>query len=120
MAIEHEGHVHQFAAPAGELRPVGTPAQVPERGNLAGVLTLAPAAGMTGKQAKTVLLHELVNPLAVDSLQAAGSPLAIEKRGEPAVAIGGTSIDGAPDIGGKLSVTVAALGPRLVRSASFS
>jgi hypothetical protein len=67
-----------------------------------------PAAGMTGEQ--TVLLHEPVNPLAVDGLQAAGPPLAIEKRGDPAVAIDGTRVDEAPDVGGKFSVPVAALG----------
>src|ERR1019366_856427 len=70
---------------------------------------------MTGEQ--TVLLHEPVNPLAVDGLQAAGPPLAIEMRGDPAVAVGGPRVDEAPDVGGKFSVTVAALGPRLVGSA---
>src|ERR1700733_1831412 len=53
---------------------------------------------------EAVFLHQPVDALGVDRSQAVGSPLALEERGDPPVAIGWALIDQTSDIGAQLEV----------------
>jgi len=48
-----------------------------------------------------VLLHQAEDALGVDGLASGGSPLALEERGDPPIAIGGPLVDEAADVGNR-------------------
>ena len=56
-----------------------------------------------------VLLHEAIDALGVHRGLADGSPLALEERGDPPIAVGWVRIDQATEIDGELGITVANL-----------
>src|SRR5579863_7670749 len=68
--------------------------------------------GMPGQQ-QPVLLHQSVDPLGVDGIEAGGSPLALEERGDPPVPIARPAIDQASNIGREFCVSSAVLGTAL-------
>ena len=77
---------------------------------------LTPSPGMAGEQ-QAMLVHQAIDALAIDGSFASGSPLALEERGDPPVAVGGARVDQAPDIGGELDIARTGLGPALGASA---
>jgi len=56
------------------------------------VLAWSASAGIALQQ-QSVLLHQAEDALGVDGLASGGSPLALEERGDPPVAIGGPLVD---------------------------
>jgi hypothetical protein len=62
-----------------------------------------PAASVA-LQELPVLLHKAIDPFRVDRVLAGGSPLALEERGDPPVAIGWPLVDEATDIGGQFDI----------------
>jgi hypothetical protein len=62
-----------------------------------------PAASVA-LQEQPVLLHKAIDPFHVDRVLAGGSPLALEERGDPPVAIGWPLVDEATDIGGQFDI----------------
>ena len=65
------------------------------------MLAWSASAGIALLQ-QSVLLHQAEDALGVDGL--AGSPLALEERGDPPVAIGGPLVDEAADVGNQIDV----------------
>jgi hypothetical protein len=72
---------------------------------------------MPGQQ-QAALLHQPVDPLGVDRIEAGGSPLALEERGDPPVSIGRPGVHQVPDIGREFSISGAGLGTTLPALAS--
>ena len=70
-----------------------------------------PPSGMAGQQ-QTMLAHQPIDALGVDRGEPDGSPLALEERGDPPVAIGRALIDQAADLGGELDIARPGLRPR--------
>src|SRR5437660_3709158 len=66
------------------------------------------ASGMPG-QRQCVPLHQPVDTLGVDRGQTAGSPLALEERGDPPVPVGRARIDEAADSGCQFRIAVTGL-----------
>ena len=88
VTVESEGYTDDLAVPAGELQRVGAPADIrADRDHPAVMLARGPAAGVALKE-QPMLLHQAIDPLRVDRVLAGGSPLALEERGDPPVAIG--------------------------------
>jgi hypothetical protein len=54
-----------------------------------------------------VLLHQAEDALGVDGLASGGSPLALEERGDPPVAIGGPLVDEAAGMSATRSKSLA-------------
>jgi hypothetical protein len=57
-----------------------------------------------------VLLHQPIDPLGVDRGEASGSPLALEKRGDPPVPIARPLINQTPNIGRQFRIPGTGLG----------
>jgi hypothetical protein len=55
-------------------------------------------------QQEALFLHEPIHPLGIDVRQSGGTPLALEERGDPPVAIGWPLVDEATDIGGQFDI----------------
>ena len=72
------------------------------------MLARPPSTGMAFEQ-EPVLLHQPIDALGVDRSRAGGSPLALEERGDPPVAVGRALIDETPDVGGQLAIALAGL-----------
>jgi hypothetical protein len=72
------------------------------------------------RQQQAVLLHQPIDPLGVDGLEAGGSPLALEARGEPPVPIAWPGVHQAPDTGREFCISGAGLGTTLPALASCS
>ena len=109
MAVQREGDPDNLAAPTGELQDIRTPSLIGTAGYDGAIMdTRGTPPGMPGQE-KPVLLHQPVDPLGIDGIEAGGSPLALEERGDPPVSIGRTPIHQAPDIGGELCVAGAGL-----------
>jgi len=64
------------------------------------VLAWSASAGIALQQ-QSVLLHQAEDALGVDGLASGGSPLALEERGDPPIAIGGPLVDEAADVGNR-------------------
>ena len=77
------------------------------------------SSGMPGQQ-QVVLLHQPVDPLGIDGIEAGGSPLALEERGDPPVPIAWPGVHQAPDFGCEFPISGAALGTTLAAFASCS
>ena len=77
------------------------------------------SSGMPGQQ-QAVLLHQSVDPLGVNGIEAGGSPLALEERGDPPVSIAWPGVHQAPDFGCEFPISGAALGTTLAAFASCS
>jgi hypothetical protein len=60
---------------------------------------------------QTVLLHEPVDPLRVDRCAPVGSPLALDERGNPTIAVGRALIGQPAYLGGKFQVACTGRGP---------
>ena len=56
-----------------------------------------------------MLLHQAVDTLGIDRRVARGSPLALDERGDPPVAVGRPRVDEAADFGSERKVAVACL-----------
>ena len=109
MAVECKGDADDLAVPAGELQRVRAPADVrANRRHLAVVLARPPSPGMAFEH-EPVLLHQPENTFGVDRSLAGGSPLALEERGDPPIAIGRALVDQAADVGGELDVALTGL-----------
>ena len=67
------------------------------------MLAWSASAGIALQQ-QSVLLHQAEDALGVDGLASGGSPLALEERGDPPVAIGGPLVDEAADVGNQIEV----------------
>jgi len=84
VAVRGEGDTDDIAVPAGEfLQPIRASADVGADRRDGPIMRARGIAAPMSLQEKTVLLHEQVDPL--DRSEAGGSPLALEKRGDPPV-----------------------------------
>jgi hypothetical protein len=63
-----------------------------------------PAAASVAFEQKAMLLHQPIDALGIDRSQTFGSPLALEERGDPPVAVSRSLIDKVADRGGQLDV----------------
>jgi hypothetical protein len=63
------------------------------------------------RQQQAMLAHQPVDALGVDWSEPSGSPLALEERGDPPIAIGRALIDQAADLAGQLDITRPGLRP---------
>ena len=85
MAVQREGDPDNLAAPTGELQDIRTPSLIGTAGYDGAIMdTRGTPPGMPGQE-KPVLLHQPVDPLGIDGIEAGGSPLALEERGDPPV-----------------------------------
>ena len=90
--VQREGDPDNLAAPTGELQDIRTPSLIGTAGYDGAIMdTRGTPPGMPGQE-KPVLLHQPVDPLGIDGIEAGGSPLALEERGDPPVSIGRTPI----------------------------
>src|SRR5580704_6312436 len=104
VTIEGKGDADDLAVPAGELQCVGAPADVgADRCDLAVMLAWPSTTGVAFEH-EAMFLHQPVDTLGVDRGQTVGSPLALEERGDPPVAVCRALIDQPSDIGSQLAV----------------
>ena len=68
------------------------------------MLAWASPSGMA-LQEQPVFAHQTIDPLGIDRLLAGGSPLALEERGDPPVAVGRPLVDEPTNIGGQFHIT---------------
>jgi hypothetical protein len=74
---------------------------------------------MPGQQ-QASLLHQPIDPLGIDRIEAGGSPLALDERGDPPLSIAWPGVQQAPDIGREFYISSAGLGTTLRALASCS
>ena len=110
VAVEDEGDAHHLAVPAGELEAVRAPALVGLCGCDGSLMFPRDPPAGAWRQQQALSLHEAKDPLAIDKVQTAGSPLTIEQCSDPAVPIGRALVDEAADIGTEFSIALALLG----------
>jgi hypothetical protein len=111
MAIEGEGDAHHLAVPASEPQRVGAPAEVgADPRDLAVMLARTPTAGVAFEQ-EAVFLYQPISALCIDQGQPVGSPLALEERGDPTVAVGRALIDQATNVGAQFEIAWPVLWP---------
>ena len=120
MAVQGKGNPHDPTIAAGELQRVRTPTQIGAACHDCSVMGAWDAAPRMPGQQHGALLHQPVDALGIDGIEAGGSLLALEERGDPPVSIAWPGVHQAPDIGREFCVSGADLGTTLPALASCS
>ena len=91
--VDDEGETNDLAVPAGKFQSIRAPSQVGAHHHDFAVVDAALANGRMLLQQHGVVAHDAMNSFGVDDRLIGGSPLAIEERGDPQIASGGSGID---------------------------
>ena len=90
-AIQREGDSYHLPIPAGNVKAIGTPAQIGTQG-LPCLHKAAWVASRCVEQAAGYSVHNAIDPLVVDSKPAHSLPHAVKERAYPAVSVGHAAI----------------------------